>query len=198
MSAHRMGRADAVRAWLRRQKQPKSARQILDAVEPGGDITTMCGTLGSLVTGGYLARQGKGQGGVKFTFLTDASKYERREHKPRTPTPKARARPAKIVRERKPAATRTAIPPASTPAHVPPVATPRPNNFAASLGTSAESIKHLQSRQIAEDVAAYLANGGRIQQLGHGESSQPTRSYREEQTRLAHNNRLAKQRRAQP
>jgi hypothetical protein len=175
--AKRTGRAARIREHLKQQQSSKTAREILDAVEPGGCITLMCATLGTLHRGGSVVREGAGQGGVRWRIgttparpgkqasRTDALKAAAAKHA----RPKAVAVPVKPA----PAAVKKTLPTVLTPAKA--TSRSQTTNFSAPLATVVdhESPKRHASRKLAADIDAFLRRGGRIQKLRDGESSQP-------------------------
>lgn len=175
--ALRTGRASLVRAYLRRQRSPKSAREIIDAVEPGGNISLMTATLSTLHGGGHVIREGSVQGNIRWKIAAispAARKSIATSAGSKTPARKQVREPkTKQVREpkTKPALTTAATTRSKT--IVQPTPAPsreQKTNFSAPLSTVA-SVKRIRSTH--ETVDAFMKRGGRIEVLPLGSSSQP-------------------------
>lgn len=173
--AKRTGRASLVRKFLSGQRTSKSAREILDAVEPGGSINLMTATLGTLLRYGAVEKHGAGLGQVRWQIA-------RRN----APAPKPAARAAKTpAAAQKAKATKPAPAPRKSAASAP---TPKVSktivqptrksrveqktNFAAPLSTVKAVVKPSATAGF-ESVEDFIRRGGRIQVLRQGECSQP-------------------------
>lgn len=180
------GRAAQVREFLQRRPGPYSARELLEAIEPGGRADCMSATCACMVKTGALERVGSGHGNVRFRLATaPRAKVPRAPSNVSPPTREAPRRFAspKVEREAAQARTRSKV----SHAHkvrareisakaigglaraAPGVTRKSPTtNFTAAPGT----VEHLTdprrraSAQIAADLAAFQARGGRIEQLG--------------------------------
>lgn len=173
--AKRTGRAAIVREFLGRQRTSKSAREILDAVEPGGNINLMTATLGTLLRGGAVEKHGAGLGQVRWQIA---------RHPQRAPA--ETARPAKRISPDR----REAVMPLPVPRKAAPTSQPKASktivqptralnreqktNFTAPLSTVAAPAKPSTTTGF-ESVDDFLRRGGRIQVLRAGECSQPLR-----------------------
>lgn len=172
--AKRTGRAGLVREFLGRQRKSKTAREILDAVEPGGSISLMTATLGTLLRGGAVEKHGAGLGQVRWQIAP----------------PPQRVPMANSSREmRISPATRSAATPRLTPKAAPasqrkssktivrPTRAPnreQQTNFTAPLSTVSAPAKSSTTAGF-ESVDDFLRRGGHIQVLRPGECSQPLR-----------------------
>lgn len=165
LGAQRTGRAAAVRAFLEAQTEAVSARQILDAVEPGGDINLMTATLGTLYRNRAVEKHGAGMGNVRWK--TAPGKGHDR--------PAARA-PMKERREPAPANGQARARRSSPTMVLPTQPTERKqkSNFTAAPGTTKAPAKRSCSIT-CETVEEFQRRGGRIQVLRLGECSQQLR-----------------------
>ncbi len=138
----RTGRTRRIREYLARVKVARTPRQILVAVEPGGDLQAICNTLSQMAHRGYVDQVGRGRGNASFRIG-------------RVALPDARI--ANAAQRR---------------AHSTAVQTTRPhqprNNFHAAPGTVSTALdpRRAASERITADIAAFLKRGGRIQRLG--------------------------------
>lgn len=171
--AIRNGRAAAVRNYLRTQSEPRSARQIIEAVDPTAKITCMCATLSTLFTAGHVMREGIGAGKVHWRIApevaTERAAMQRDAH--RGAAMKAAA--ARHVAKREPGALTT-----------PPKATKAPKKSPARVVSKAKPATSIKAglRPPAaerESVDEFLRRGGHIEHLALGECSQPLRIYLE-------------------
>ncbi|NLA67979.1 MAG: hypothetical protein GX856_07025 [Gammaproteobacteria bacterium] len=178
--SYHTGRTQAIREFLaRHSNQAFTAREIRDAVEPGGCVNLVSATLGTLAGAGKLMRVGAGKGSVHFCWPIGMPKPARRK-------PAAPAKPMRAQAVRKPAA------PARTRAPRKAPAPPRPaaevakaisglakakrapplrrvdTNFPAALATVDHGFdpRRAASARIAADIAEFERRGGRIERLG--------------------------------
>jgi hypothetical protein len=174
--AKRTGRASLVRKFLGGQRTSKSAREILDAVEPGGSINLMTATLGTLLRSGAVEKHGAGLGQVRWQIA---------RRNATSPKPAARAMKTSAVatQKAKPAVaesaskkvTRSAPTPKVSKTIVQPTRKSRveqKTNFAAPLST-VKAVAKPSATAGFETVDDFLRRGGRIQVLRPGECSQP-------------------------
>ncbi|MBA2411384.1 MAG: hypothetical protein H0V63_00960 [Burkholderiaceae bacterium] len=162
---YRTGRATRVREHLATQATPQTARQILEAVEPDGDITLMCATLATMTRSGYLIHDTAALGRhIRYTL----SKSRPRRDNTRTDPP-AKA-PSRRVAAAAPKGT-SPTPKKATPA----APVNGRTNFVAALGTVSfmRAEKSEASRRIAADIATFQRKGGRIEKLPVGASVTP-------------------------
>lgn len=174
--AKRTGRASLVREFLGRQRTSKSAREILDAIEPGGSINLMTATLGTLLRYGAVEKHGAGLGQVRWQIArrnAPAPKPAARAVKtPAAPAPKAKpAMPAPAAKKLTgttptPKASKTIVQPTRKSSRE------QKTNFAAPLSTVKAVAKRTATAGF-ESVDDFLRRGGRIQVLRPGECSQP-------------------------
>src|SRR5690606_21219561 len=88
---YRTGRADRVRAFLASHaNEAFTAREIRDAVEPGGCTSIMGATLSTLASAGQIVRVGAGKGRVHFSWPMGQPKPQRARPRPSTPKPAKR------------------------------------------------------------------------------------------------------------
>ncbi len=174
--AKRTGRAALVREFLGAQRTAKSAREILDAVEPDGSINLMTATLGTLLRYGAVEKHGAGLGQVRWQSA-------RRNTHAQKPAARAVKTPAAATQKSKPVvaapppkrATRAAPAPKVSKTIVQPTRKPRveqKTNFAAPLST-VKAVAKPSATVGFESVDDFLRRGGRIQVLRPGECSQP-------------------------
>lgn len=168
--AMRTGRASRVREFLSRQTEPVSAREILDAVEPGGDINLMSATLSTMSRGRGIERIGAGHGNVRWQVSP--------RHSRTTPT---RPMPAAHASARPQAAPAKSAPRPTTTLPAPTVVQKQPRrtreqktNFSAPLATVSQ-VARSNATAGFETVDDFLRRGGRIQRLRSDECSQPLR-----------------------
>lgn len=174
--AKRTGRAALVREFLGRQRTSKSAREILDAVEPGSSINLMTATLSTLLRYGAVEKHGAGLGQVRWQIArrnAPAPKPAARaakapaasapKAKPATPTPAAKKVAATT---RPPKASKTIVQPARKSGRE------QKTNFSAPLSTVTAVAKPSATAGF-ETVEDFVRRGGRIQVLRAGECSQP-------------------------
>ncbi len=182
--AMRTGRTAKVRAYLAKQIEARSAREILDAVEPRGDINLMTATLGTMLRNGSVDKTGGGQFGVRWKLGTGKERTAVTVSKPQVRAQALKDAAARHVRGRSDAdlpkrkATPAPIANAQTVVrHTGARAREQPTNFSAPLSTVLDpnSAKAWESQQIAADIAAWERRGGRIEQLDQGAASQPLR-----------------------
>lgn len=173
--AKRTGRASLVREYLNRQRTPKSAREILDAVEPGGNINLMTATLGTLLRGGAVEKHGAGLGQVRWLIPRlpqQAAKATQRPAKkgivPRTKRTAATPSAQKASPTSQPKATKTIVQATRAPTRE------QKTNFTAPLSTVTAPARPSTTAGF-ESVDDFLRRGGRIQVLRPGECSQPLR-----------------------
>lgn len=161
--ANRSGRAAAVRSFLATQTEALSARQILDAVEPGGDINLMTATLGTLFRNKAVEKHGAGLGNVRWRTLPGTARERPAARatdstvhavKRRTHAPKPKRESPTIVQEKRPL--RVEQKP-----NFPSLVVSRKPRAKAATAAGYESVEEFQRR------------GGRIQILRLGECSQP-------------------------
>lgn len=160
------GRAQKVLAYLAGQRVGRTVREIMHAVEPRGDRSLMWGCVSTLERSGKLARL-KGPGDVRFRVTPTALVDRRRREKPALAAPVTTKHPTpKRPVER-------------APALIVPVSAGLSSQHRAdsAMGRLAQDRRAREefTRQLHEDVAAYLAAGGAIQTLPRGQVSQPLR-----------------------
>jgi hypothetical protein len=174
--AKRTGRASLVRKFLSGQCTSKSAREILDAVEPGGSINLMTATLGTLLRYGAVEKHGAGLGQVRWQIA-------RRNARASMPAARAAKAPADAAQKTKaakpPPAPKKGAGPAPTPKVSQTIVQParksrveQKTNFAAPLST-VRAVAKPSATAGSESVEDFIRRGGRIQVLRQGECSQP-------------------------
>lgn len=164
--AIRTGRASRVRAYLAKLPagQHRTARQIADAVEPGGDVNHMSASLSTLTRAGHVVRINTGHHRAGYSIgktppPAAAKPPRRRGNSSQTNIRKALrnlagGKPAKPARNAKPLQYGKQI-------------TQRTNFPGALSTTTSQSLAHASARQkITADTAAFLRNGGKIERLG--------------------------------
>lgn len=160
------GRAQKVLAYLSGQRIGRTVREIIHAVEPRGERSLMWGCVSTLERSGKLVRL-KAPGDVRFRAAPTALVDRRRRESPAPTAPAAVARPApKHPVERAPAL----IVPASA-------GLSSQHRADSAMGRLAQGRRAREevTRQLTQDLAAYLAAGGVIQTLPRGQVSQPLR-----------------------
>ena len=173
--AKRTGRAGLVREFLGRQRTSKSAREILDAVEPGGNINLMTATLGTLLRGGAVEKHGAGLGQVRWQIArhpqrgsTETARPAKKISPDTHTTAMPRPAPKKAAPTSQPKASKTIVQPTRAPNRE------QKTNFTAPLSTVVAPAKASATAGF-ESVDDFLRRGGRIQVLRAGECSQPLR-----------------------
>ncbi|WP_303749546.1 hypothetical protein [Stenotrophomonas pigmentata] len=173
--AKRTGRAALVRDFLGRQRTAKTAREILDAVEPGGNINLMTATLGTLLRGGAVEKHGAGLGQVRWLIArypqrsqTETARPAKRISVDTRAAPMPRSVPNKAASTSQSKASKTIVQPTRAPNRE------QKTNFTAPLSTVAAPAKPSTTAGF-ESVDDFLRRGGRIQVLRAGECSQPLR-----------------------
>ena len=165
--AQRNGRAARVREYLSQQSTPKTARQILAATEPGGDICLMTAALGTMLRGGQVEKTQRSHGPVLWSLVKQGT--------PRVPQQPPRDKAAAKPKPARPVARKSADEPVPTP---PMRAVPKASAHVAmqpKRALAVASIAHSppSAGEEAETVEAFQARGGRIDILRPGECSQP-------------------------
>lgn len=170
------GRAQLALNWLATQSAPKTARHVIEAVDPTCPQANMAGTLATLAHRGKLARH-KTADGIGFTVTATAFVDERvaanrvpggkNRSKAKAPAKKARGDRTSAI---KAAAGKHAQPKPTVAKDVPPVRRMSNDNFF--LRTEVDARQPMREA-LAADVAAFEAAGGVIQRLAPGESSRP-------------------------
>ncbi len=181
--ALRTGRATRVREYLAKlpRGQHRTARQIADAVEPGGDVNHMSATLGTLVRGGHLVRIDTGRHRAAYAIHPRPAPVRKaRPAPPARPVPRSSA-PATPPRGRgngSQTGIRKALrnlagsgPDTSKRTVAATTAGARRAQLthvhAAPGTTQSESRAHSAARQrLAADIATFQRTGGAIERLG--------------------------------
>lgn len=160
------GRAQKVLAYLAGQRVGRTVREIIHAVEPRGDRSLMWGCVSTLERSGKLVRL-NGLGDVRFRVTPTALVDRRRREKLAPTAPVATPHPApKHPVERAPAL----IVPASA-------GLSSQHRADSAMGRLAQGHRAREefTRQLHQDLAAFVAAGGVIQTLPRGQVSQPLR-----------------------
>lgn len=163
-----MTRADRIRAHTSAHPgQLFTLRQLCDAVDPKCKITTFGGSVSSLVRLGDLERVGAGFGRVKFRHAAApaAAAAPAKPTPPAAPKQRTPPPPADHVRN---SITGLAKAPKRKTTTGPLTPKPQRTNFTAAPGTVSVGFcpKRNASAQIAADIAAFEAGGGRVEKLG--------------------------------
>ncbi len=161
---HRPNRSQRVLRYLVSSPKPLSVAEILQCVEPSGDRRAMWGCVSTLERAGKIVRRGGGNV-ARFAAAADALVDRRvRLVIPSKPPASKTAAPRKAI-----LGSSTTVPTAA--------AFGNQQSSRSALGralTAAEEKRRL-SEELARDVAAYHANGGKTQHLRPGESAQSIR-----------------------
>lgn len=161
MSAKPTNRAQRILHFVAGCTQPATLAQIVAAAEPGGDYrrysTVVSAQLCGLVNDGKLKRIGALRA---FTYLPTATTLV----DGRAAQPKAKPQPTRKAIKRKPVARKAA--PAPVPERKPEQPVPEVRRFLVARPAPRPPGER-------ETVAEFLARGGRIQKLKHGECSGP-------------------------
>lgn len=173
-------RASRIRSWLASQPGSFTSRDVLNAVEPRGDINTVSSTLDSLVKSGHALR--KPEGGVKRFRISAAGVKAANDERKKTP-----AKAPKQSRE----STAQAPAPADKPAKAtkPPSAEAAiARNVSGKTRTSTQAVfiapkripgtgalcslsgipigNQVARERIADHIAEFERRGGKIEHLG--------------------------------
>lgn len=164
--AQRNGRATRVREYLSQQSAPKTARQILDATEPGGDICLMTAALGTLFRGEWVEKRQPTHGQVLWT-ISKRNRAPRCQSTRRKGSPAAQKPKARPKRKQTPAL----APAPSIRGDLPPTEKQGRRRPTRAIAPHAEA--PLSVTKDAESVEAFLRRGGRIDILRPDECSRP-------------------------
>jgi hypothetical protein len=134
------GRVARVREYLARVKTARSPAEVRRAVEPSAPLNVINSTLAYMAQRGYAEQMGHGKGKTRFRI----GKYA-----PPSADLAANGTPRIVKRTTRGAG-------------------PLSRNFSAAPGTVTDRPRHLMtaSDQIAADIAAFKARGGKIERLG--------------------------------
>lgn len=133
-----------------------SMRELRDAIEPQCPITTYAGTISNAVRCGILDCIGKGVGRARYR---KAAAPPSAPPAPTPPAPRKPPPPSDALRQ-----SITGIAKSRKPV----LRMKRNTNYTAAPGTVDNTYcpKRLASRELAADIAAFEARGGRIEKLG--------------------------------
>lgn len=169
VSTYHTGRTQLIREFLARHaNEAFTAREVRDAVEPGGSVDVVSASLSTMAGSGKITRLGAGKGNVHFCWPMGAPKPEKRRERT-GPVTRAQVvrKAAEPIREQRARAAVTKAPSTSAPKRTP---APRrvATNFPAPLATVDQAFdpRRAASTRIAADLAEFQRRGGRIEQLG--------------------------------
>lgn len=134
------GRVARVREYLARTKTARSPAEIRRAADPSATLVAVCSTLAYMAQRGYAEQLGHGKGKARFRIGKVAPPGEDAKANGTPRIVNTRTRRSNSVR----------------------------SNFSAAPGTVTDRPRHLMtaSEQIAADIAAFQARGGKIERLG--------------------------------
>lgn len=147
-------RAELIRRLLRGKPEHLfTLREIGDATSPGVALTSVSGSVSTLIRSGHVERVLKQNGSARYRYPVDRSAGQPRAEKSAPPPPSAALRAAVSGLARPTGAIN---------------AREQPTNFLAPINTVVTS--HCPNRRaanvIAADVAEFERRGGRIEKLG--------------------------------
>lgn len=173
-----------IRAWLQQVDGPVTSRQVQQSVLPHTDIRVVSGLIASMVRKGLVVRTGaKGLEGLyapgrqarawgfppnaRPPKAPKAARPPAAPKPPKAPQPKPE-RPAKATKHAKPTpriVQRSAVPARGVPRALAPLDRPVGSAVVCALDGIPDTAR-AASERIAADIAAFEAQGGRIQRLG--------------------------------
>ena len=155
------GRTERILTYLVQQGRPRTLRQIMEATAPSETSHATNSILQHMMRRGYVAKDGHGKGNVTYRAGTVAPRRARLAGNAAAPAP-----PVQPIGHLQ-------VVPRNAP-H------PRTHFHLAPAATSIPEIALANSARIAADIAAFKAQGGRVERLGPTQFFKPARAGNDE------------------